>query len=479
MGDALAQALQRMMGKDIAGLFSEDPHRREAFSIEVGPLKLDYSHHCVDKPLMDALIQRACDKNLAQSIKDLFSGQAVNHTESRAALHTAFRSAPADLPHGDLIQIMQTKMTDMVTRLHEKSWLGATGKAITDIVHLGIGGSYWGPQCLLDALADLPSHLQVHCVAELDAHALNDTLSLLKPESTLFIIASKSFTTYETMENAQRAVKWLKAVLGQSIQSHLIAITEQIDKAAAFGVHDDNILPMWDWVGGRYSIWSSMALPVCLRYGMQAYWDLLEGAKTMDDHFLQAEWSQNMPMVLALLSYWSTQYCRMPAEVILPYPYRLRSIIPHLQQLCMESLGKARTLDGAEVDHLAGPMVWGCLGSQAQHTFNQWLQQSPYITPVEFMLPTFDKPLLAQGLAQSQALAFGDHHANIHARLSGNRPHHILFIKTLDAKMMGSLLALYEHKVFCFAMLLNINPFDQFGVEHSKKIARELLKQME
>jgi glucose-6-phosphate isomerase len=366
---------------------------------------------------------------------------------------------------------MQAKMGDMVSRLHSGP--------ITDVVHLGIGGSYWGPQCVLDALADLPSLMQVHCVAELDPHALDDVLTTLHPETTVFIIASKSFTTYETMENAHRAVAWLKSGLKDNVESHLIAITEKIELAQAFGVHDDNILPMWDWVGGRYSIWSSMALPVCLRYGMQPYWDLLAGAKAMDDHFLEADWSCNMPVILALLSYWSTQFCRMPAEVILPYPYRLRSIIPHLQQLCMESLGKARTLDGREVEYLAGPMVWGCLGSQAQHTFNQWLQQSPYITPVEFILPTYDKALLAQGLAQSQALAFGDNHANVHARLSGNRPNHTLYIKALDANTMGSLLALYEHKVFCFAMMLNINPFDQFGVEHSKHIARELLKQME
>lgn len=479
MLDTLEQYAKKLNNTDLNTLFAQDPHRKKTLSIDLGPLQLDYSHHRVNAPLMNALVQRAEDKQLSKAIHGLFNGDKVNQTESRAALHTAFRSAPDHLPHGELIKNMQEKMEAIVTRFHHHEWMGASGQPIRDIVHLGIGGSYWGPLCLLDALADAPTFMNVHCVAELDHHSLDDVLATLHPDTTAFIIASKSFTTNETMENAKRACAWLKKGLKTDITTHLLAITEQVDKAIAFGVDEQHILPMWDWVGGRYSIWSSMALPVCLRYGMATYWELLSGAKAMDDHFLQAPWAENMPMVLALLSYWSTQYCHMSAEVILPYPYRLRSIIPHLQQLFMESLGKACTLDGDPVEQMTGPMVWGCLGSQAQHTFNQWLQQSPCITPVEFIVPAYDKQLLAQGLAQSQALAFGDDHANIHARLTGNRPHHMIYLKTLDARTMGYLLALYEHKVFCFAMLLNINPFDQFGVEHSKKIARELLKQLQ
>lgn len=471
----LNQAAQRMQTCTVQDLFKANPQRKAQYSIEAAGLKLDYSHHLVDEDILNTLIKLARSENLDQAIHALFNGHAVNQTENRAALHTAFRTPADDLPHAQLIQDMQNQMQDIVTRLHSNAWLGATKEPITDVVHLGIGGSYWGPQCLLDALADHPTYLRVHCIAELDHHALDDLLVTLNPEHTLFIVASKSFTTYETLENAKRAIAWLQQQLQQDVSQHLIGITEQMDKAVAFGIPRNQILPMWDWVGGRYSIWSSMALPVCLRYGMQIYWDFLAGAKAMDEHFLTTDWTRNMPVILALLSHWATQYQHMPAEVILPYPYRLRSIIPHLQQLSMESLGKACTLEGKPINTLTGPMLWGCLGSQAQHTFNQWLQQSPCITPVEFILPTYDKQLLAQGLAQSQALAFGDPHPNVHARLTGSRPHHILYVQALNAQTLGALLALYEHKVFCFATLLHINPFDQFGVEHSKKIARDLL----
>lgn len=448
-------------------------HDNTHLHLTLGGLQWDYQHHRANAKTLSLLCEMVDDLGLRDYLNDMFNGEPVNNTEKRAALHAALRD-----PHTDNTDIKLTlaRMNDITASLHEKTWLGGMGETIEHVVQLGIGGSYWGPKLAVEALADQDKHISVDFVAELDPAQLHDTLQSLNPHKTLFIVASKSFTTYETLENAQRAKAWLNAAGIRNIAQHFIAITQDIEKAQAFGIPEHHCLPVWDWVGGRYSVWSAMGLSIALCYGMPTFEAFLRGAHAMDEHVKNAEWIDNIPVLAAVLSYWYSQYFKAPTHAILPYPYRLRALVPYCQQLEMESLGKACDKAGQWVDYPTGNIVWGSTGTQAQHAYNQLLHQGTHLVPVDFIVSKTDAKLMNQAKAQSQALSLGDpNNANPHARLMGNQPHTLLTLSSLSAENVGLLMSFYEYKTIVSGFLLNINPFDQFGVEHSKKIARGLM----
>jgi glucose-6-phosphate isomerase len=448
----------------ISQLMANDPNREKTMQIEAAGLRLNFANHPVNEAMLEGLCNFAKQQALDKHIEALQQGGIVNLSENRAAWHMALRDpqSPANEVHAALEKINAICET-------------VQNSEITDVVHLGLGGSFWGPKLAMEALADLPSKQQVHFVAELDETELNDALTKLQAETTLFIIVSKSFTSTETLHNAERAKQWLQQTLDkEQAADRLLAITANSEKAENWGVPAQNILPMWDWVGGRFSVWSAVGLPIALAYGTQSFRAFLNGAHTMDQHFTKAPYRENMPVIMALLNYSYTQQ-QIPSQAILPYAYRLRSLVPYLQQLYMESLGKHCNKQGQINNTASGPILWGTTGTHAQHTFSQFIHQSGKRIPVDFILindgSANAQALRAQCLAQSQTLSFGDpDNPEAHQRIPGNQPHNIIELNYLTPATTGALLALYEHTVATLAHLLNINAFDQFGVEHSKRL---------
>ncbi len=429
-------------------------------TVETAGIHFNYTHHPITKETIDVLTSQATLHGLGDYIQNLTQGKKVNVTENRAAWHTALRDPKTPV---DDVQATLDKMASLCDTLHQQD-------AITDVVHLGVGGSFWGPQFVVEALHDLPKKLNVHFVAELDEAQLRDTLLPLKPENTLFIVASKSFTTPETLANANRAKAWGA--------KHFIAITANVENARTWGIQPEYIFPMWDWVGGRFSVWSAVGLPIALAYGMDVFLALLRGAHRMDQHFISQPFLQNMPVLMALLSYAYIQFYNAPTRAVLPYAHRLRGVVPYVQQLCMESLGKRCDTEGNSVDYATGSIIWGATGTHAQHTFNQLIHQGTHVIPVDFILIDDESDnaaaLRAQCMAQSHTLCYGDpSNEQPHRRIGGNQPHSIITLNGLTPETIGALLALYEHQVASLGCLLNINPFDQFGVEHSKAFLKK------
>ncbi len=433
--------------------------------IEAADIHLNYKANMINDEAISLLADFAQAQQLNKHIQDLAQGEIVNVTESRAAWHMALRDPKVQV--NDVHTALQ-KIAQLCEKFQNSN--------ITDVVHFGVGGSFWGPKLVVEALQDIPSRVNTHFVAELDEVELNDTLSKLDPKNTLFIIASKSFSTSETLLNAERAKKWLqKQLTDVQIPDHFIAVTEKTEQAKTWGLTEEHILPLWDWVGGRFSVWSAVGLPIALSYGMDVFQAFLRGAHAMDQHFINSEYKQNMPVVMAFLSYTYTQFHRADTQAILPYAHRLRSLVPHIQQLCMESLGKHCNKQGEIIDYPTGPVIWGATGTHAQHTFNQLIHQGSHCTPVDFILindgSNNAQTLRMQCLAQSQTMALGDpENPQTHRRITGKQPHNIIELNKLTPETLGALLALYEHKVATLGHLLNINPFDQFGVEHSKTL---------
>jgi glucose-6-phosphate isomerase len=448
--------------------FSQDTLRPEAYQLKACGITLDYSHNLITTESLVLLAARCDELKLREKIQAMMKGEPVNHTENRAALHTALRDPR---PDPIFIEGQDVKKNIRAARLQaEKLSKAISQRPITDIVHIGVGGSYWGPLCMHQALAHLPSRYRIHFVATIDPAELETMLAPLKAESTLFILASKSFTTHEMCDNAQLAKAWLSQEKIQSPENHFIAVTENAEAARAWGVPAEQILPIWEWVGGRFSAWSMIGLPIMLAYGFEVFDEVLAGAHAMDQHVISQPWLENMPVLLALIEYWYRIFFNFNTLAIIPYHYPLRSLIPHLQQLHMESLGKPS-------DCPTGTIVWGALGSNALHTFNQLLQQGTEIVPIDFILSQDacnKTPALANHcLGQRASLMRGDPSDNPYATLEGNRPSNLLILDGLSPKVIGSLLALYEHKVAVLAHLYGINAFDQFGVEYSKKLARD------
>jgi glucose-6-phosphate isomerase len=472
---ALAAHQKKIAATTLADLFAAEPSRAEAFTIETGELLVDYSKHRVDAETMRLLAGLAAQAQVPQWIAKMFSGDLINNTEARAALHVALRSREATFPAGrDVMAEVRG------AREHLRRFAGELQGAglITDVVNIGIGGSDLGPRMLTRALrAFHRPGPRLHFVSNIDPADLDAALAGLSPATTFFIVASKTFTTAETLENARRARAWLAAALGESaeLSRHFAAVTANPAGAAALGVPAERVFPMWDWVGGRYSVWSAVGLPVALAVGMDAFEELLEGARRMDEHFRTEPLGRNLPAVLALLEIWYVNFFGAQTRVVVPYSEDLRDLPAYLQQLEMESNGKRVDRDGREVDYDTAPVVWGAAGTPSQHSFHQLLHQGTRLVPVDFIIAGREPSLAANALAQAAALAFGNPQPGApYKALPGNRPSSTIVLKHLAPGALGELIAMYEHKVFVEGAIWNVNSFDQWGVEHGKTLARTL-----
>jgi len=455
----------------IVDYFSADPKRAQRFSLEAAGLYLDYSKQRVNAETRALLLKLAEQQDLSGWIKKLFAGEPVNHTEKRAALHMALRApATASFPVMAEVESMRQRASDFASPLR-----GA--RRITDIVNIGIGGSDLGPRMVCDALEDFRDGPRAHFVANVDGAQLTSVLKLLNPATTLFIVTSKTFTTQETMANALAARDWAAG------KAQFVAVTTNVAGARKFGVADEYIFGFWDWVGGRYSLWSAVGLPILLSLGQKRFEELLAGAHTMDEHFRNAPLTANLPVLMGLLSVWNLNFLGAASQVIAPYAQRLQLFVPWLQQLEMESNGKGVDRQGRPVDYATSPAVWGDVGSNAQHAFFQMLHQGPALHPVDFILPVEcghglkgqHRVLIAQALAQSAALMNGARSEDPHRAYPGNRPSNTLLLPRLDPYHLGALLALYEHRTFVQGVIWNINPFDQWGVELGKRVSADVL----
>lgn len=483
-----------MRQQKIGDLFSQNPQHVAQYSLEVGDIYLDYSKNFVDQEVMTNLLSLAEAVDLKSAISRLMSGDSVNITENRPALHTALRrdlNKPLTLNDQNVMQNIGAqldKMATIVDKLHTHQWLGATGKPITDVVNIGIGGSDLGPLMAVEALKHYQtSALHIHFASNIDPNVISDLLRNLNPATTLFIISSKSFSTPETLTNAKVAKNWLTEHLGQSIENHLLAVTASPAKAEAFGVVKDHILSFEPWVGGRYSIWSTIGLPLALSIGMENFNAFLKGANVMDEHFANADFANNMPVILALMGIWYINFWQASTVAVLPYINSLQYLPDYLQQLDMESNGKQVNIQAQQVPHDTGPIVWGQVGTNGQHAFYQLLHQGTHLIPVDFIVAANSnselrdqhQQLIANCFAQAQALMEGTTSTKFaHEHMPGNKPSNMLLLNKMTPFALGQLLALYEHKVFVQGIIWQINSFDQPGVELGKKLADRLYQIM-
>ncbi len=494
--------------------FAADPKRFETFSATDGDLLLDWSKCAVDADTMAMLEKLAGAADLAGRRAAMFEGKKINITENRAVLHTALRNLTGKSvvvdgqdTKADVIAVLDA-MGAFADAIRSGKAAGATGKKITDIVNIGIGGSDLGPAMVTLALAPYHDGPRAHYVSNVDGAHIHDTLKGLSAETTLFIIASKTFTTVETMTNAQAARDWVQKALGkEAVGKHFAAVSTALDLVAKFGIEQDRVFGFWDWVGGRYSVWSAIGLPVMISVGPRNFRAFLDGAHEMDEHFRSAPVRKNLPVLLGLIGWWHRVVCKYPARAVIPYDQRLSRLPAYLQQLDMESNGKSVTLDGTAVTTPTGPLVWGEPGTNGQHAFFQLLHQGTDFIPVEFLAAAVGHEpelkhqhdlLLANCLAQSEAfmkgrtleearaqmLAKGMKPAEVdkiapHRVFSGNRPSLTILYRKLDPRTLGRIIALYEHRVFVEGTLFNINSFDQWGVELGKELATGLLPVVE
>ena len=472
-------------------LFAADPLRAQRHAVEAGPLFIDYSKHRITDETLTLLQRLAQARDVAGWRARMLAGEAINTSEGRAALHVALRGsgpAPAQAEARAALEQMRT----LSTAIRSGTWQGMSGKPFTDIIHIGIGGSDLGPRLAVEALAGSPSHtradadanphagrtLRTRFAANIDPHELDDALRLCDPASTLVIVISKSFGTAETLLNAQHARDWLRAGLGADVSAHLAAVTNNTAAAAQFGVAPDQILAMPEWAGGRFSLWSTAGLSILLTLGSESFDALLAGAAEIDRHFIETPFERNAPVLMALLSVWYSNFWGAQTHAVLPYAKRLDLLPDYLQQLAMESNGKRVDRHGQLVTHATAPVIFGGTGANSQHSFHQLFHQGTHLVPSDFVVtvPTGDarsRMLAVNAIAQTAALMSGD--TSDPLGTPGNQPSTTILLPALNARTLGALLALYEHKVFVEGVLWNINSFDQPGVELGKRIATALL----
>lgn len=482
-------------------MFNDDNNRSEKFSLEAAGLYLDYSKNLITGESLRLFSAICHEAKLPQSIKAMFSGDKINITEGRSALHTLLRSryelAPPQL-EAEAKAVAETleKIKTISSAIQQGEWRGYSGKKISNIIHLGIGGSNLGPFMVDEALAPYRGKhgedIQCHYIANIDGHHITQTLAKIDPSETLVLIASKSFSTLETRVNAETAKKWLLTHMdAEALGKHMIAITSNSEAAREFGITEDKILPMWDWVGGRYSLWSAVGLPIAIRYGFDIFKQLLAGAEAMDQHFSESKMEENMPMILACLGIWYQHFFNAQSHAVIPYDHGLRFLPAHLQQLDMESNGKSIRLDNEAVEYPTGAIIWGGEGCNGQHAYHQLLHQGNRFVGLDFILPLnahhdlqeHHDQLAANCFSQSQALLVGrkvntDSEFSRHKSMSGNRPSNTILMDQLTPRTLGALVALYEHKVFCQAVIWQINPFDQWGVELGKELGKAIYHQL-
>lgn len=484
-----AQA-EKMKAVRLNDLFVQDPDRAKRMTIKVNGLEADFSRHHITPETLGLLVDLAKAQGLESWREKMFAGEKINNTEKRAVLHTALRAqtdAPVFVDGEDVmpaIRALHEKLSRFVEAVRCGAWQGATGQAIRDVVNIGIGGSDLGPRLVVNALRAQANGPRVHFVANVDATDITDVVRDLDPATTLFVIVSKTFTTQETLLNARSARAWLVAALGEAaVAKHFVAVSTNRQAVETFGIDASNMFAMWDWVGGRYSLWSAVGIGIALSIGWEGFQALLAGAAAMDEHFRSAPLEKNMPVLMALVGVWSRNFRDAPALAVLPYSERLRELPRFLQQLDMESNGKAVTREGEAVDYATGPIVFGECGSVGQHSFHQWLHQGTQPIPADFIgvrqddrgRPEHHAVLQAHMMAQIEALKSGRTDPDPARVNPGNKPSTVLWLAALDPLTLGQLLALYEHKIFCQGLVWGLNSFDQFGVELGKKLAQEIL----
>jgi glucose-6-phosphate isomerase len=449
---------------------------------------------------------------LKNAIADYFGGEIINQTENRAVLHTALRAPESAVIKADGVNVIpevyevKNKIKNFTNEVISGERKGYTGKAFTDIVNIGIGGSDLGPAMAVEALQFYKNHLNVHFVSNVDGDHVNEVIKKLNPETTLFLIVSKTFTTQETLSNSETIKEWfLKSASQEDIAKHFVAVSTNIQKVTEFGINPDNVFPMWDWVGGRFSLWSAVGLSIALAIGFDNYNELLKGANEMDEHFQSAEFDQNIPLILALLSVWYNNFYGAESEALIPYTQYLQKLAPYLQQATMESNGKSVGRDGKAVNYQTGTIIWGEPGTNSQHAFFQLIHQGTKLIPTDFI--GFVKPLygnedhhdklMSNFFAQTEALMNGKTAAQVQAEFekqglsaekasyllpfkvfTGNKPTNTILIEKLTPKSLGSLIALYEHKIFVQGVIWNIFSFDQWGVELGKQLANSILEEI-
>jgi glucose-6-phosphate isomerase len=499
-----------MKDQHMNDLFAKNPSRFNEFSIKLTPFILDYSKNIITTETMSLLTLLADDCEVQQWREKMFNGTAINKTEERAVLHTALRGSVTkntDTFEKNITSNV-TKSLEKIKKFSDKvrkgEWLGYSGKRITDVVNIGVGGSNLGPQMVTEALKGYSDNsVNTHYVSNVDGTQIANILKPLNPEQVLFIVSSKTFTTTETITNAQTAMKWLVASSFDSsaVEKHFIAVSSNKVNAIEFGILEENIFDMWDWVGGRFSLWSAIGLPIAIDLGFEKFTELLAGAHELDEHFYHAPLKENAPVLLALLSIWNCTFLGAQAQAILPYDQNLHMFSAYMQQAEMESNGKSVSWDGDKIDYPTVPTIWGELGINGQHAFYQYLHQSNNVVPADFIgsiesvtpVDGHHETLMANFFAQTQALMKGVDEAQVREDLKakgrtqeyinkvaphkvhqGNRPTNSILMKQLSPKTLGSLIALYEHKIFVQGIILKICSFDQWGVELGKGLANKI-----
>ncbi len=487
------QAHQRVIaGMRLDALCAADAERFKHFSLELDGMLVDFSRHFLTRDTLPLLLALARARELPLWIARMFQGEPINNTEHRAALHIALRANGPVFYDGRDVSVdvnrVVAQMSDFVALVRSGTHTGFSGKRITDVVNIGIGGSYLGPQLACQALRPYATGgLRAHFVSNVDGENLSAVLAALNAATTLFVITSKTFGTQETMTNAESARRWLVAQLGSdaAVAKHFAAVTSNVDKVARFGIPPANVFEMWDWVGGRYSLWSAVGLPVALYAGMDAFNALRDGARLMDSHFRETPLALNLPVIMGMLDVWYINFFDATARAVLPYAHALRRLPAYLQQLEMESLGKRVTRDGNAVDYATGNIIWGEPGTDSQHSFFQLMHQGTLRIPSDLIAGCRSASayrdhhplLLANFFAQGEALMHGTD-AVAHAAIPGNRPSTSILVDELDARHIGMLLALYEHKVFVQSVIWDINAFDQWGVALGKHVADRVLPEL-
>ncbi len=512
---ALQQHFSVMEQVQISELFAQDPDRFSRFSATFDDLMLvDYSKNRITQETLDKLLELARETQLSEAIASMFSGEKINRTEDRAVLHVALRNrsnTPIVVDGKDVmpeVNAVLQKMKGFSERIISGSWKGYTGKPITDVVNIGIGGSDLGPFMVTEALRPFKNHLNMHFVSNVDGTHIAETLKTLNPETTLVLVASKTFTTQETMTNAHSARDWfLKTAQDeQHIAKHFAALSTNASAVSAFGIDTANMFEFWDWVGGRYSLWSAIGLSIILSIGFDNFEQLLSGAHAMDQHFATTPIEKNLPVLLALIGIWYNNFFGAETEAILPYDQYMHRFAAYFQQGNMESNGKYVDRDGNPVTYQTGPIIWGEPGTNGQHAFYQLIHQGTKLVPCDFIAPAVSHnplgdhhgKLLSNFFAQTEALAFGKSREVVEAEFAaqgktaqqvehvapfkvfeGNRPTNSILLREITPYSLGALIALYEHKIFTQGAMLNIYTFDQWGVELGKQLANRILPELE
>ncbi|PAU36458.1 glucose-6-phosphate isomerase [Vibrio coralliilyticus] len=512
--NALTAHFESAQDMDLKELFAQDAARFDKFSTRFGSdILIDYSKNLINEETMKHLFALAGETELKAAIEAMFSGEAINQTEGRAVLHTALRNrsnTPVMVDGEDVMPAVNAvleKMKSFTERVIGGEWKGYTGKAITDVVNIGIGGSDLGPYMVTEALAPYTNHLNLHFVSNVDGTHIVETLKKVNPETTLFLVASKTFTTQETMTNAHSARDWFLESAGDEahVAKHFAALSTNAPAVSEFGIDTDNMFEFWDWVGGRYSLWSAIGLSIALAVGYDNFVELLDGAHEMDNHFASTELESNIPVILALVGLWYNNFHGAESEAILPYDQYMHRFAAYFQQGNMESNGKYVDRDGNAVTYQTGPIIWGEPGTNGQHAFYQLIHQGTKLIPCDFIAPAIShnpagdhhQKLMSNFFAQTEALAFGKSEETVKAEFAkagkseeeaatlapfkvfeGNRPTNSILVKQITPRTLGNLIAMYEHKIFVQGVIWNIFSFDQWGVELGKQLANQILPEL-